>query len=292
MAPKRRSITYSQNFLKSRKLARRLASRSSLGPDDTVLEVGPGRGVLTRPLAERCHQVIAVEKDPALASSLSVEIAGLHNVVIYEADFLDVPLPSTPYNVFANIPFNVTAAIVTRLTQATNPPDETYLVVQREAAERFAGGQRESLVSLLLKPWFAPSIVHRFASDDFVPPPRDDVVLLRFNKRGPPLVPLTEAQRYRDFVVFGFTAWQPNVRYAYRTIFDRQEFDELCGRLGLDPRLKPSEVPFPQWLGLYEYFREHSSPRARNEVEGAEQRLRKQQTGLRKEYRTRKKRRR
>src|SRR5215510_1463281 len=80
------------------------------------------------------------------------------------------------------------AAIVSRLTAASNPPRDAYLVVQREAAERFVGKPRPTLVAALLMPWFEASIVHRFRATDFAPAPRVDVVMLRLHKRGPPFV--------------------------------------------------------------------------------------------------------
>lgn len=283
----RRSVALSQNFLKSPGLARHLVERAGLAPTDTVLEIGPGRGALTRHLAERCHHLIAVEKDPVLAHRLSVKMRAIENVVIYAADVLDLPLPLTPYKVFANIPFNITSEIVTRLTRAANPPEEAYLVVQREAADRFIGRPRETLSSVLLKPWFDVSVVHRFRGADFVPPPRVAVVLIRFSKRGPPLVPEPDAQSYRDLVIYGFTAWQPSIGEAYARVFGRERFQRIARRIDLSPRSQPSAVPLSGWIALFEYLRDRCPPSVLMTVQGAEQRLREQQARLRKVHRTR-----
>lgn len=283
----RRSVRYAQNFLKSRTLARRLVRDAGIGAGDTVVEVGPGKGALTRELAACCHQVIAVEKDPVLAQRLRSEFARSGNVAIYEADFLDLPLPLTPYKVFASIPFRITSDIVTKLTGAANPPEEALLIMQREAAERFVGEPRETLVSLLLKPWFDTSIRHRFRRTDFTPPPNVDVVLVRFSKRGPPLVHPSSAQIYRDFVVYGFTAWKPSIRAAYRAIFGPHEFDRIAATLGFSPSRRPSEVGFRQWLGLFDYFRRRGTSPQRRVVAGAERRLRERQARLVKPHRTR-----
>ena len=229
----RRSVVYAQNFIHSRRLAARLVERSSVTSDDTVVEIGPGKGILTRASARQCHHVIAVEKDPKLARQLGHDLSG-SNVTIFEADVLSVPLPATRYKVFANIPFNITSDIVTRLTQSMNPPDDAYLVMQREAGERFVGFPRQSLYALLLDPWFVRSIDYRFKRTDFVPIPRVDVVLLRFSKRGPPLVRPSEAQSYRDFVVHGFTAWQPTLRDAYCLVFSPHQLNDVGCRVNLD----------------------------------------------------------
>src|SRR5207237_2818480 len=118
--------------------------------------------IITEQLALRCKQVIAIEKDPHLSALLLQQFADRSNVTIHEGDFLDYCLPRKPYKVFANIPFNITTAIVTRLTAAQYPPEDAYLAMQKEAAGMFVGRPHESLRSLLLKPWFEVEIVHRF----------------------------------------------------------------------------------------------------------------------------------
>ena len=136
---RRRRIVYSQNYLRSPRLVDRLLDRSAISGDDLVIEIGPGRGVITERLAARCRQVIAVEKDPVLVEELRARFAQGGNVALFAADFLEFPLPLTSYKVFANIPFNITAAIVGKLTSGISPPSDAYLGMQREAADRFLG---------------------------------------------------------------------------------------------------------------------------------------------------------
>src|ERR671910_3885286 len=161
MSNRHHRIAYSQNFLRSPRLVDRLLDCSGITGDDLVIEVGPGRGVITERLAARCRQVLAVEQDRFLVEELRVQFAHAPNVALFAGDFLTFPLPLTTYKVFANIPFNITAAIVGKLTSGTSPPVDTYLAVQREAASRFLGSPQETLVAVLLKPWFEPTVVHR-----------------------------------------------------------------------------------------------------------------------------------
>ncbi len=277
---RRKRLRYAQNFLIRPTLVQRIIDRSSIAPDDLVIEIGPGRGALTRGLAASSRQVIAIEKDPTLARRLGREMATLGNVAIFEGDFLDLPLPVTPYKVVANIPFNLTAAIVTRLTGAVNAPEEASLVLQREAAERFLGTPKQTLVSLLIQPWFDLSLSYRFRQHDFVPPPRIDVVLLRFSKRGPPLIPSEETQHYRDFVTYGFTAWKPSMRSAYRSVLSERELGQLARDCGLDLNRKPSEVPFHEWLTLFRAFTQVATEEQRRAIAGAEERRHKQQARI------------
>jgi len=174
----RQRILYAQNFLLDPYLVASLLERCSIGQDDVVYEIGPGKGIITEQLALRCKQVVAIEKDPRLSALLLQQFADRPNVTIHEGDFLHYPLPRKPYKVFANIPFNITTAIVTRLTAAQYPPEDAYMAMQKEAAEKFLGKPHESLYTVLLKPWFEVEMVHRFRRKDFVPEPGVDVVML------------------------------------------------------------------------------------------------------------------
>jgi 23S rRNA (adenine-N6)-dimethyltransferase len=286
----RRSVAYAQNFLHSPRLVDHLLDCSSIGPGDRVLEIGPGKGIITVELARRCRELLAVEKDPALAHLLRDRFADSPVVTIREGDFLHVPLPVPPYKVFANVPFNRTADIIQRLTESRCPPDDAYLAVQKEAAERFLGRQRESLRSVLLKPWFEPSLVYRFKRTDFIPAPHVEVVMLRLRKRGPPLIRASEAQRYRDVVTHLFTAWKPSLRAALAGMLSHRQITDLGRRLGHTLDSPPTAVPFEQWLALFAYVDDVTIVPSRQVFIGSEARLGQQQARLQKVHRTRQRR--
>lgn len=282
-----RSIHYAQNFLKSRSLVERLLDTCDIGPDDVVYEIGPGKGIITECLAQRCRKVIAVEKDPVLAGALRSSFAGIASITIHEGDFLEYRLPHGHYKVFANIPFNITSAIVTRLTTAPVPPDDAYLIMQKEAAEKFLGEPYESLYSLLLKPCFELGILHHFKRSDFAPGPRVDVVMLRLSKRGPPLLSRAEMPLFRDFVVYSFTTPQPSLRRSLKSVFTPRQFKLLSHDLNLDFDAIPTAVCFEQWLALYDGFKHFAHPQAIHTILGSEMRLRQRQARLEKIHRTR-----
>jgi 23S rRNA (adenine-N6)-dimethyltransferase len=282
------STLYSQNFLRDPALVASLLDTCDIGLGDVVYEIGPGKGMLTEQLALRCKQVIAIEKDSRLAELLRWRFAGWPHVAIHQGDFLEYPLPHhRPYNVVANIPFNITAGIVNRLTMAECPPGDAYLAMQREAAEALLGVPHESLRSLLLKPWFEVEIVHRFRRGDFVPVPRVDVVMLRLRKRGPPLVGSRERRCFRDFTVYLFTAWRPTLFSTLTSIFTRQQLRHLRHDLGFDLDVTPTSLPFGQWLTLFEYFKTVRTGRALRLIADSEDRLLRQQQRLQKIHRTR-----
>jgi 23S rRNA (adenine-N6)-dimethyltransferase len=280
-------LQLSQNFLRSRSLVDRLLAASSIRRDELVLDLGAGDGIIAERLARRGCRVIAIEQDAALAEQLRRRFAGVPAVSVWQADILRAPLPDRPYEVFANLPFNATAAVITRLTGGSRSPEDAYLVVQRQAAERVIGEPRRTLFSLLLEPWFEPTIVHRFRHTDFEPAPGVEVVLLRLRKRGPPLIGPRRAQRFRDFVVHAFTTHDRTLDGALGPLLGQRRWRRVAARLGLDVATGPTALSFDQWLEVFAVFEAEATLPAREMVSGAERRLRRQQRRLRKLHRTR-----
>jgi len=179
-------IKYSQNFLRSRELIKKLLNKSSICSNDLVLEIGPGKGIITEQLARGCIKVIGVEKDRKLCDGLFQKFRENNKVEIKCEDFLKYRLPAEEkYKIFSNIPFNLTADIIGKITSADNPPEDAYLIVQEEAAQKFSGSLygKERQYSLLLKPWFEVKIMHHFKRTDFYPVASVEIVLLRIKKR-------------------------------------------------------------------------------------------------------------
>jgi 23S rRNA (adenine-N6)-dimethyltransferase len=176
---------------------------------------------------------------------------------------------------------------VTRLTAAPVPPDDTYLIMQKEAAKKILGEPRETLYALLLKPSFALELLHSFRRSDFTPAPRVDVVMLRLRKRGPPLVARDEMFLFRDFVTYSFTAPQPSLRSTFKDLFTPNQFRLLRNNLGLDFDITPTHLDFEQWLCVFDCFKRIASTRAIAMIRGSEMRLKHQQARLEKIHRTR-----
>src|SRR5205809_456852 len=127
----------SQHFLWNRQLVDRLVRASSISPHDLVLEIGPGRGLLTQVLLQIAASVMAVELDDQLYRSLRKKLGHCPNLVLVQGDWLTMRLPQAPYKVFSNIPFRRTADIIRKLLNSDTPPTDCYLVLQAEAAAKY-----------------------------------------------------------------------------------------------------------------------------------------------------------
>jgi 23S rRNA (adenine-N6)-dimethyltransferase len=264
-----------QHFLRREALSSSLVARSSIAAADTVVEIGPGLGALTRPLARRAGRVLAVEVDARLCRRLRAAFAGDPRVEVVHADFLAFALPRQPFKVFGNIPFAHTAEIVRRLTGAEPAPRDVYLVVEHAAARRFAGRPfgPETLRSLLLKPWWHAELVCDVSPTEFAPPARGTCALLWLAFRPRPLVDREAADLYADFVAAGFGRSGERLEDCLAGLLTRAQRRRCARRLHLELAAPPSALTFDQWLGLFRCFAAHAPESARHRVRGARHRL-------------------
>lgn len=174
-----RKYQLSQHFLKSPRLALMLIGHSNLKKRDLVIDIGAGSGVITFALSKRVNQVIAVEKDPITAQKLRQNLSRAENVVIEEADFLEMDLPDGPYKVFANPPFHLSSQILHKLIDADNPPEAIYLILQKQLALKLLNTDRHytSKLGYELTKMYQTKIRYPLKSSDFTPPPAVPTVL-------------------------------------------------------------------------------------------------------------------
>ncbi len=282
----RRRIRYSQNFLHNRKLVSRLVRESGLNAGDLVLEIGPGDGAITVELVRTCRHVLAIEADQHQIQRLRNRLGDAPNLTLFAADFLDFPLPETPHKVFASIPYNITAAIVGKLTTGAAPPTEMYLVMQREAAERFLGRPKGTMMAAQLYPWFDAAIAHRFKRADFHPRPAVDSVLLRIAPRPTPAIDSSDRDRYLDLVVSVFAAWKPAVREALHALLPRAAMADMHRDLAHVMRLRPSAVSNEEWIALFHALDALGDPAVWKRMDGARSRMDQRDAKLTKRTRT------
>lgn len=256
-------LRYSQNFLVNKKLVRQLVAEAEFSKRDTVVEIGPGKGIITNALAERAGHVIAIEKDDRLARDLIRAESMPDNVTIYMTDVLTFPMPATSFRVFANIPFRHTAAIVGKLTSGVAPPVDARLIVQREAAERFMPGNESTMRAQQLAPFFDVQILHSFHPRDFSPSPGVDCVLMQITQKQVPRLPAKTSHRYGQFVEAVYSAWQPTLEKAMKAALPRLAAQDVIAdrEIQRSRSLPPSEVPSNVWIRMFERLLERNDDR-------------------------------
>lgn len=238
-----------QNFLTSGRTIRRLLACTDIGPEDLVVEIGPGKGHITRELLPRCGRVLAAELDPALCARLRERFAGEARLRLWQGDFLSMPLPREPYKVFANIPFSRTTDILRRLTQGPNPPVCAWLVVELGAAKRFAGQGKPGLSALALAPFFQVRVAAPVPREQFHPAPRVDAALLELRRRSDPDLPPSQRQAFRRFLEQGLGR-------GARSLLTRGQIASALGRAGLPLPADDANMKYVQWLCLFRAWRQ------------------------------------
>ena len=174
---------YGQHFLRDPNILGVIGRLAELGPDDVVLEIGPGEGVLTRYLAERVARVHAVEIDRALEPALG-DLPD--NVDVVFGDALDVELPHDAAKLVANLPYNVATPVIVESLDGLPNVRLWCVMVQREVAERFFAEPRTKdygAVSVLVQLAAERTGFHAVSRTVFRPPPNVDSALVAFRRK-------------------------------------------------------------------------------------------------------------
>jgi 16S rRNA (adenine1518-N6/adenine1519-N6)-dimethyltransferase len=177
-----------QNFLVDARALDMVVEAAELSSDDAVLEIGAGLGTLTQQLARRAARVVAVEYDRRLAPVLRETIGDDPRIEIVMADILSLDWASrmgaAPFQVVANIPYQITSHLIRRLLESPKRPGRMILTVQREVAERVLAAPGEmSLLALGVQAYGSPRLMGSIPAAAFYPAPRVDSAILRVDVR-------------------------------------------------------------------------------------------------------------
>ncbi|MBK8051615.1 MAG: ribosomal RNA small subunit methyltransferase A [Anaerolineales bacterium] len=210
-----------QNFLVDGAYLARIVAAADLAPTDLVLEIGPGHGVLTQPLAAAAAGVAAVELDDRLIAPLQATFASQTNVMIVHGDILElepgavidtlaahlaaasrlptsIPARQPPYKVVANLPYYITSAVLRQLLEASRPPDKLVLLVQLEVAQRICAAPGDmSLLAISVQYYAEPHFVHKVPAGAFRPAPKVDSAILALDRRATPAVDVAPEPFFR-----------------------------------------------------------------------------------------------
>ena len=241
-----------QHLLRSDDVARELIEQADIGPDELVVEIGPGTGRLTAPLAEAARRVIAVEIDRRFARSLRTRFDHATNVEIVYGDILRVSLPRTPYRVVGNLPFGATTPILRRLLDdPAVPMTGADLLVEANVARKRASPRPTTLVSLGWQPWWEFQFVRQLPASAFEPMPSVDAGFLEIRRRSSPLLPAHARPAYLALLAGAFRRGNQPVERAVRSVAPRIIAATLRAR-GLARGARPTDLDVFDWVALFE----------------------------------------
>ncbi len=190
-----------QHFLHSPSALKKIIDAANLKTDETVLEIGPGTGILTEALLKSGAKVVAVEKDARSIELLKEKFASFienRTLTLISGDILEMTaeLEDNKYALVANIPYYITGAILEKFLQYEPRPNRAVILVQKEVAERIvARDGKESILSISVKAFGTPKIVAIVPRGAFVPPPNVDSAILEIDNISDQQFGLSNIQR-------------------------------------------------------------------------------------------------
>ncbi len=247
-----------QNFLVNEAVRDSIIEAAGLSAGDTVIEVGPGLGVLTEKLASLAGRVIAVELDDSLAERLKNKLVRFSNIHIVNADILSLDLSTLvsggTYKVVANIPYYITSPILRFFMQAENRPSLMVIMMQEEVArEVTAQPGQMGFLAVSMRLFSVPRMICRVSADCFFPAPRVDSAVVKFDILLRPAVEVGDVEGFLELLHAGFKAPRKQLHnsLAIGLGCEPAAADEILQRAGIDSRRRPGTLTLDEWAVLY-----------------------------------------
>lgn len=250
-----------QNFLIDETALHRVVDATGIEAGDEVLEIGPGLGGLTRHLAQRAQQVVAVELDGKLFPPLREVLAPYNNIRLVQGDILDLDpaewMTRSGYLVAANIPYYITSALIRHLLEARMLPRRLVLTVQREVAERITASPGEmSLLALSVQLYGQPRLVGHISAGAFYPAPKIDSAIIRTDLYPAPRIPSEHISAFFRLAKAGFSQKRKTLRNSLSAglACAPAQAEQLLRAAGVDPQRRAETLSLEEWGRITEAY--------------------------------------
>lgn len=240
-----------QHFLTSEAAVAAMVSAGEVTEKDTVVEIGPGKGVLTRALLDTGATVIAIEKDtdliPELRKRFQKEIeAG--KLVLQEQDVREFVPPTGQYKLIANIPYYITGDIIRQFLGSENGPSIMVLLMQKEVARRIvANDKKESVLSLSVKAYGIPEYVQTVKAGSFMPKPKVDSAILKVSNISKNFFDTLAEKSFFTVIKQGFSEKRKQV---INNLGDKENARAALANAHLSETIRAEDIPLEKWKEL------------------------------------------
>lgn len=245
-----------QHWLNDSATLQYICDVGEVSPEDTVLEIGPGTGTLTKLLVKRAKKVVAVEFDAELAADLPNQIKA-ENLEVVSQDILRFDLTSLPpnYKVVANIPYYLTSNLIRVLSETPNQARAVVLLVQKEVAERVAAGSGQmSLLSVSAQFYWQVGLGEVVPARLFIPPPKVDSRVITLDRRDNPLFTDIDQKKFFQLVKAGFASRRKTLLNSLagglRT--EKEQIQSILDQAQIPASLRAQALSLDDWHRLYE----------------------------------------
>jgi 16S rRNA (adenine1518-N6/adenine1519-N6)-dimethyltransferase len=229
-----------QNFLRDPHYLNKIADAARVGPDDQVLEIGPGLGHLTAVLVQRSQKVLAIEVDDRLIPHLQNEFSACPNFELLHADALEYDYGSLTgrWKVVANLPYYISTPIIQRLIVRREKFISLTLMLQKEVAERIAsppGGKEYGYLSVLVQFYTVPRMEFKVPPGAFTPRPEVDSIVITLTLRDRPAVVVRDESFFFRVIRAAFSQRRKTLRNSLKQLGTQKEkMDAVLNSTGID----------------------------------------------------------
>jgi 16S rRNA (adenine1518-N6/adenine1519-N6)-dimethyltransferase len=251
-----------QNFLHDPAVLQQIARAAEIEAADSVLEIGPGLGSLTRYLALAAKAVTCVELDPDLIPVLQTVLSPYSNVNIIQGDILRLsPAALMPedYLVVSNVPYYITSAIIRHLMETSPRPRRIVITIQKEVAERVCARSGEmSLLALSVQVFGQPRIAAVIPAEAFYPVPKVDSAVMRVDMYPEARVPKALQKTFFQMAKAGFSQKRKTLRNSLSggLRLSVSEASQLLEKSGIDPMRRAETLSIEEWLAVTQKYKE------------------------------------
>jgi len=247
---KKKGARLGQHFLTNPWAAKQLVAGARVSRGDTVVEIGPGTGALTRELLSTGARVIAVEKDERLVAGLEREFAGdiaSGYLTIREGDVRDFVPPAEEYILAANIPYYITGEIIRQFLTAKNQPRTAALLIQKEVADRIvARDGKESILSLSVKAFGTPRIAAKVSRGHFSPPPSVDSAVIVIDNISKKFFDGISEEGFFRIVRAGFSS-KRKMLARNLSVFGGESVKNVLATCGVPEKARAEDLSLAEW---------------------------------------------
>jgi len=239
----------SQHFLVDASVLRTIVGSARIAPDDHIVEIGPGIGVLTRELLKVAGSVTAIEVDSRLAALINEFLrcfpltASRFQLSIIECNALNTAMPQTPYKIVANIPYHITSPLLRHLfLESETKPSSLTLLLQREVAEKICDTENAGMLTILVGLFGKPGIVAFVPPSAFLPPPKVDSAVLHIECFDQPATDIETMERIFTLTKATFSQKRKMLRNTLPA--------DILAKAGIDPVRRPQTLSIGEWIRL------------------------------------------
>lgn len=245
---------FGQHFLFDPNILKKIIKCSGVTSDDTVVEIGPGLGTLTKFLSLSAKKVIAIEIDKRLIEKLEGILSPCSNVEIFQADALKFPYDSIneKFRVIANIPYYITTPILFRLLEFREKITSMTLLMQKEVAKRITASHKNKdygVLSISAQLHTKPVLEFTVSRKAFLPPPKVDSAVVHFEVSQAPFFEIADEELFLEVVKTAFSQRRKTIANSLKTYTG---IKDALQKAGLDPKLRPENLSMEDYVRLTE----------------------------------------